>query len=196
MCYGGNQGQSRGARGSPGGFFGGYPRAHLRYVPRGAILNLKSGFGFVVRRRSVSVERTWLRCEPVKDFSTLYPTLNMPLIMPASLDTSSPAQSPSASTAAAGASSPSHALQPQQLSIPLPLSPHTTLHIQITPLEKSTMVFLTTTDPSSSSSLSALGSFVYSMPNVPFPRLLPDLSFSTKITDKACHSSDYSPLNP
>ncbi|KAM0798819.1 hypothetical protein BDR22DRAFT_791515, partial [Usnea florida] len=52
-----------------------------------------------------------------------------------------------------------------------------TLHIQITSLEKSTMVFLTTTDPASSSSLSALGSFVYSMPN----RLKPSETLSTPL---------------
>ena len=57
-------------------------------------------------------------------------------------------------------------LKPQQLSVPLPLSPHTTLHMQVTALDTSTMVFLATSDPSNSSSLSALGSFVYSMPNV------------------------------
>ncbi|MCJ1456885.1 hypothetical protein MMC28_007251 [Mycoblastus sanguinarius] len=56
-------------------------------------------------------------------------------------------------------------IHPQQRSVPLPLSPHTTLHLQITPLATTTMVFLTTTDPSTSSSLSSMGSFVYSMPN-------------------------------
>ena len=123
--------------------------------------------------------------------STHYLMLNMPLVMPASLDAVSPEQSPPESTAAASASSPSPTLHLQQLSVPLPLSPHTTLHIQITSLEKSTMVFLTTTDPASSSSLSALGSFVYSIPNVPFPCQFTDLSSSTKtFTDKACHSSD------
>lgn len=60
-------------------------------------------------------------------------------------------------------------LQPHHLSIPLPLSPHTTLHLQITTLATSVMVFITTTDPSSSSSLSSLGSFVYAMPNVWIP---------------------------
>lgn len=70
---------------------------------------------------------------------------------------------------ATNSSSISASLHPQQLSVPLPLTPHTTLHMQITPLETSTMVFLTTTDQPSSSSLSALGSFVYSMPNVCLP---------------------------
>lgn len=55
---------------------------------------------------------------------------------------------------------------PKQLSIPLPLSAHTTLHIQTTCLETSSLTFLTTTDPSTAGSLSSLGSFVYAMPNV------------------------------
>lgn len=55
---------------------------------------------------------------------------------------------------------------PKQLSIPLPLSAHTTLHVQITCLENSTLTLLTTTDPSTAGSLSFLGSFVYAMPNV------------------------------
>ena len=136
------------------------------------------------------------RCHVLRDLSTVYLTLDMPLLMPVSLNAPSSAQSPSEIIAAAGTSSPSPPLQPQQLSVPLPLSPHTTLHIQITPLEKSTIVFLTTTYPSSSSSLSALGSFVYSIPNVPFPCQLPDLSSSSKeFTDKACHASDCSLLN-
>ena len=60
----------------------------------------------------------------------------------------------------------SPSLHPKHLFLPLPLSPHTTLHLQITALTTSTLVFITTTDPSTTSSLSALGSFVYSMPNV------------------------------
>lgn len=61
--------------------------------------------------------------------------------------------------------SPSPILHPKQLAIPLPLTPHTTLHMQITTLDTSNLIFLTSTDPSSSASLSALGSFVYAMPN-------------------------------
>ncbi|KAL8770984.1 MAG: hypothetical protein Q9209_003403 [Squamulea sp. 1 TL-2023] len=61
--------------------------------------------------------------------------------------------------------SPSPTLHPKQVAIPLPLTPHTTLHLQITALETSNLIFLTSTDPSSSGSLSALGSFVYAMPN-------------------------------
>lgn len=54
----------------------------------------------------------------------------------------------------------------KQISLPLGLSPHITLHIQTTRLETSTRSFLTTTNPSASGSLSCLGSFVYAMPNV------------------------------
>ncbi len=55
---------------------------------------------------------------------------------------------------------------PWDLSAPIPLHSNVTLHVRITRLETSTMVFVTTSDPSNSSSLSALGSYVYSMPNV------------------------------
>ncbi|KAL8995411.1 MAG: hypothetical protein Q9169_004856 [Polycauliona sp. 2 TL-2023] len=61
--------------------------------------------------------------------------------------------------------SPSPLLQPREFVIPLPLTLHTTLHLQITTLDTSNLIFLTSTDPSSSGSLSALGSFVYAMPN-------------------------------
>lgn len=60
---------------------------------------------------------------------------------------------------------------PKDLSFPLRLSPHTTLHIQLTLLATSTLILLTTRTQSSSSSSSALGSFVYAMPNVPLPVL-------------------------
>ncbi|KAI4123793.1 MAG: hypothetical protein LQ338_005097 [Usnochroma carphineum] len=60
---------------------------------------------------------------------------------------------------------PSPTLHPTHLAIPLPFSPHTTLHLQITRLETSNLIFLTSTDPSTSGSLSSLGSFVYAMPN-------------------------------
>ena len=62
-----------------------------------------------------------------------------------------------------------------QLAVPFPFSPHVTLHLQITRLETSTLIFLTSTDPSTSSSLSPLGSFVYAMPNV--------LSFHLSLSD-------------
>ena len=55
---------------------------------------------------------------------------------------------------------------PATIDLPLPLSPQTILHLQITPLETSILAFLTTTDQSNATSLSPLGSFVYAMPNV------------------------------
>jgi len=73
------------------------------------------------------------------------------------------------------------------IALPLPLSPHTTLHIRITRLETSNMIFLTITDYSASSTTSALGSFVYAMPNVSYP------SFS-KIAFMA--SNKYAPTAP
>ena len=60
---------------------------------------------------------------------------------------------------------------PKDLSFPLRLSPQTTLHIQLTILATSTLILLTTRSQSTSSSNSALGSFVYAMPNVPPPVL-------------------------
>ncbi|MCJ1439189.1 hypothetical protein MMC27_008580 [Xylographa pallens] len=53
----------------------------------------------------------------------------------------------------------------KHIALSLPRSPHTTLHIRLTRLETSTLVFLTTTDYATSASSSALGSFVYAMPN-------------------------------
>lgn len=84
----------------------------------------------------------------------------MPLIMDPQL--SNPSQLASTNHS----SQPSPTLQPTHLAVPLPFSPHTTLHLQITRLETSTLIFLSSTDPSSSGSQSALGSFVYAMPNV------------------------------
>ncbi|MCJ1475423.1 hypothetical protein MMC13_004085 [Lambiella insularis] len=63
----------------------------------------------------------------------------------------------------------------QYISLRLSLSPHTTLHIHLTPLPTSTLLFLTTTDHATSASTSALGSFVYAMPN----RLTPSAPLST-----------------
>ena len=71
-----------------------------------------------------------------------------------------------------GNASTNSSLYPKQLSVPLPLSPHTTLHIQITCLETSILAFLTTTDPSNTAGLSHLGSFVCAMPNVSFISML------------------------
>ena len=72
---------------------------------------------------------------------------------------------------AALATGPATALPPspsQSISVPLPHIVHNTLHIQLTRFETSNLVFLTTSDPYSSSFTSPLGSFVYAMPNVPF----------------------------
>lgn len=60
----------------------------------------------------------------------------------------------------------SSTIAPNDFSFPLRLSPHTTLHIQLTSLATSTLIFLTTKSPANPSSVSALGSFVYAMPNV------------------------------
>ena len=66
----------------------------------------------------------------------------------------------------AAMSSTTQSTASKQISLPLLLSPHITLHIQTTRLETSTRSFLTTTNPSTIGSLSCLGSFVYAMPNV------------------------------
>ena len=56
--------------------------------------------------------------------------------------------------------------KPKQITIPLPLSPHVDLHIQITHDGTSILAFITTTESSNAVALSSLGSFVYAMPNV------------------------------
>ncbi|SLM38264.1 hypothetical protein LPUS_08420 [Lasallia pustulata] len=67
--------------------------------------------------------------------------------------------------AASGLTSIEPSLHPKQMSFPLPLTPHTTLHVQATRLSTSSLIFLTTTDPSHSPATSSLGSFIYAMPN-------------------------------
>lgn len=66
-------------------------------------------------------------------------------------------------------------LKPLELSFPLPRTPHTTLHIHLTFMATSSLVFLSTTTPGDSSggqsggaSLRPMGSFVYAMPDVSF----------------------------
>lgn len=54
----------------------------------------------------------------------------------------------------------------EYLALSLPHSPQAVLHVQVTRLETSILSFLTTTDSLHGASLSALGSFVYAMPNV------------------------------
>lgn len=82
------------------------------------------------------------------------------------LDIASPGNGEADATTT-GTSTAPQSLVPKQLSLPLPLSIHTALRLHLTQLETSNLIFLTTTDPStSSSSTSALGSFVYAIPNV------------------------------
>lgn len=99
----------------------------------------------------------------------------MPLIMPSSSrlhdamsSTSQPNHSPSTNPPpiASESTTTPPSTNPIILSIPLPLSPHTSLRVQLTPLATSILAFLTTTSPETTSSLSSLGSLVYAMPNV------------------------------
>lgn len=61
----------------------------------------------------------------------------------------------------------SPSLKPIELSFPLPKTPHTTVHIHLTSMKTSTMVFLSTTTPGDSgSTMKPMGSFVYAMPDV------------------------------
>lgn len=94
--------------------------------------------------------------------------------------------------------------KPLELSFPLPKYPHITLHIHLTILATSTLLFLTTTSPGDSSNggggggsaiTKPMGSFIYAMPDVSFlllfiiyihitsPFLIPYLSF-TKTENK------------
>jgi hypothetical protein len=59
----------------------------------------------------------------------------------------------------------SHA--PIEVSFPLPRAPHTSIHLQLTNNGPNLLLFLTTSSAESANS-SALGSFVYAMPNVSF----------------------------
>ncbi|KAL1963667.1 hypothetical protein VTN77DRAFT_7988 [Rasamsonia byssochlamydoides] len=67
-------------------------------------------------------------------------------------------------------------LQPLEISFPLPKTPYTTLHIHLTFLATSTMVFLSTTTTGDSGgggaggTLKPMGSFVYAMPDRTNPR--------------------------
>ena len=88
----------------------------------------------------------------------------MPLIMPASVPAQPPTMPQEDSPPAVVLATPT--IRPQAVSVALPHIIHTTLHIQVTRFGTSNMVFITTSDPSSSLSSSALGSFVYAMPNV------------------------------
>lgn len=60
----------------------------------------------------------------------------------------------------------SASVKPVQLSFPLPRSPQTRIHMHLTVLTTSILLFLTTTAADASSGGSPMGSFVYAMPNV------------------------------
>ncbi len=58
-------------------------------------------------------------------------------------------------------------LKPMELSFPLPKAPHIMLHVHLTFLTTSTMLFLTTaTIGETTSSVAPMGSFVYAMSDV------------------------------
>ncbi|KAJ5704154.1 hypothetical protein N7493_011292 [Penicillium malachiteum] len=68
--------------------------------------------------------------------------------------------------------------KPLELSFPLPKALHTTVHVQVTLLDKCTTVFITTSTPGDSTgSVKPLGSFVYAMPD----RTSPKATISTTI---------------
>jgi hypothetical protein len=56
---------------------------------------------------------------------------------------------------------------PIEVCFPLPKAPHTNIHLQLTDNGLNLLLFLTTST-SESASASALGSFVYAMPNVSY----------------------------
>lgn len=63
--------------------------------------------------------------------------------------------------------STSPSVKPIEISFPLPRTPHTNVHIHLTAMATSTMVFLSTTNAGDAgSSVKPMGSFVYSMPDV------------------------------
>ncbi|KAH8728145.1 hypothetical protein GQ44DRAFT_769665 [Phaeosphaeriaceae sp. PMI808] len=57
---------------------------------------------------------------------------------------------------------------PYEVSFPLPRAPHTSINLQLTNNGLNLLLFLTTSTPESASA-SALGSFVYAMPNKASP---------------------------
>lgn len=71
----------------------------------------------------------------------------------------------------------SPAPSPLEISFPLPKTLYTTLHIHLTFLDTTAMVFLTTTSAGESQGTTKpMGSFVYALPDVGFP---PRTSFPT-----------------
>lgn len=75
-------------------------------------------------------------------------------------------------------------VKPMEISLPLPRVPHTTLHIHLTFLATSTMVFLATTTPGDGAgTLKPMGSFVYAMPDRTNPRsTISTVLYSTPMT--------------
>jgi hypothetical protein len=61
---------------------------------------------------------------------------------------------------------------PIELSFTLPQSPQVRIHLHLTILQTSLVLFLTTTSAEYATSSSPLGSFVYAMPNVTHSRPL------------------------
>lgn len=57
-----------------------------------------------------------------------------------------------------------------EISFPLPRTPHTNVHVHLTTMATSTMVFLSTTSAGDAgSTVKPMGSFVYAMPDVSCP---------------------------
>ena len=74
--------------------------------------------------------------------------------------------------------------QPLELSIPFPRIPHTSIHLHLTLLSTSVMLFVTSRNVGEGDTGAApLGSFVYSLPDVCRKFVLADvsLSFSNKM---------------
>lgn len=61
-----------------------------------------------------------------------------------------------------------------QFAVPLPKSPHSTIHVHLTVFTTCSMLFLTTGEAEGPGHLAPMGSFVYAMPNVSHLALVPD----------------------
>ncbi|KAK3062667.1 hypothetical protein LTS18_003594 [Coniosporium uncinatum] len=64
-----------------------------------------------------------------------------------------------------GTHAPSTSSKPIQLALPLPHAPHSRIHIHLTILKNSLLLFLSTSSAESGSTLAPMGSLVYAMPN-------------------------------
>lgn len=62
--------------------------------------------------------------------------------------------------------------KPFELAITLPQSPGTRIHLHITVLASSLMLFLTSASMDAGQASAAMGSFVYAMPDVCFPNFV------------------------